>query len=55
MQMHGKNRQMLKGYRRDNSKGDAPKPAHNYAPDPATRYNAPLFESPGGTARASRR
>ena len=43
MQMHGKNRQMLKGYRRDNSKGDAPKPAMAYAPDPATRYNPPLF------------
>ena len=43
LQMHGKNRQMLLGYNRDNSKGTSPKPAKEYTPDPATRYNAPLF------------
>ena len=43
LQMHGKNRQMLLGYHRDNSKGTSPKPAKEYTPDPATRYNAPLF------------
>ena len=39
LQMHGKNRSMLKGFRSDNSKGDAPKPAHSYMPRPDTRYN----------------
>ena len=39
LQMHGKNRAMLKGYRSDNSKGDSPKPAYNYTPSPETRYN----------------
>ena len=34
---------MLKGYKPDNSKGDSPKPAKEYTPDPATRYNTPLF------------
>ena len=40
LQMHGKNRAMLRGYRSDNSKSDSPKPAHEYTPDPATRYNS---------------
>ena len=44
LQMHGKNRQMLLGYNRDNSKGTSPKPAKEYTPDPATRYHAPLFQ-----------
>ena len=45
LQMHGKNRAMLLGYKNDNSKGTSPKPAHEYTPDPAHRYNAPLFSS----------
>ena len=45
LQMHGKNRQMLLGYNRDNSKGTSPKPAKEYTPDPATRYHAPLFSA----------
>jgi hypothetical protein len=40
LQMHGKNRAMLKGYRADNSKGDSPKPAYEYTPNPASRYNS---------------
>ena len=40
LQMHGKHRAMLRGYRADNSKSDSPKPAHEYTPDPATRYNS---------------
>jgi len=39
LQMHGKNRAMLCGYRSDNSKSTAPAPAHEYSPDPASRYN----------------
>ena len=39
LQMHGKNRAMLRGYRSDNSKGDSPKPAYGYSPSPGTRYN----------------
>jgi len=30
LQMHGKNRSMLRGYRLDNSKDDSPKPAYDY-------------------------
>ena len=33
LQMHGKVRSMLRGYRADNSKGDSPKPAHYYSPE----------------------
>ena len=51
LQMHGKNRRMLKGYRADNSKGDSPKPAETYSPDPATRYN--LKAETLGSVRAS--
>jgi hypothetical protein len=32
LQMHGKNRNMLKGYKSNNSKGTSPKPAHHYTP-----------------------
>ena len=39
LQMHGKNRSMLLGYRADNSKGNSPKPAYDYTPNPASRYN----------------
>ena len=39
LQMHGKNRSMLRGYRADNSKGNSPKPAYDYTPNPASRYN----------------
>ena len=39
LQMHGKNRSMLRGYRADKSKGNSPKPAHEYTPNPASRYN----------------
>ena len=42
LQMHGKNRSMLRGYRADNSRVPTGKPAMAYSPDPATRYNAPL-------------
>ena len=51
LQMHGKVRSMLRGYRADNSKSDSPKPAHGYSPDPASRYNAPVF-SEERTSRA---
>ena len=39
LQMHGKNRAMLRGYRADNSKGDSPKPAYEYTPNPISRYH----------------
>ena len=39
LQMHGKNRSMLRGYRLDNSKDDSPKPAYSYTPNPETRYH----------------
>ena len=45
LQMSGKTRGMLKGYRTDNSKSDSPKPAYSYTPDPTTRYNDPIFAS----------
>ena len=45
MQMSGKTRGMLRGYRVDNSKSDSPKPAYAYTPDPRTRYNSPIFAS----------
>ena len=38
MQMHGKNRSMLRGYRSDNTKIASVAPHMTYA-DPATRYN----------------
>ena len=44
LQMHGKNRKMLKGYRDDNSKADSPKPAYEYTPKPETRYNMTASE-----------
>ena len=43
LQMHGKNRGMLLGYNRDNSRGSAPLPAKAYTPAPASRYNQPNF------------
>ena len=46
LQMHGKNRSMLLGFRADNSRATSgSKPAMTYSPDPATRYNAPLYGS----------
>ena len=54
LQMHGKNRCMLQGYKSDNSKGTSPQPAHSYTPDPATRYHAPLFpEAASASSRYS--
>ena len=50
LQMHGKNRSMLKGFRADNSKSDSPKPAHHYAPNPEKRYNMNI----GGKVKTSR-
>ena len=39
LQMHGKNRKMLKGYRQDNTKIDSSHAHKEYSADPSSRYN----------------
>ena len=38
LQMHGKNRQMLRGYRADNTRVDGSQAHKAYSADPASRY-----------------
>ena len=39
LQMHGKNRKMLKGYRADNTRVQSSDACKHYSADPASRYN----------------